>query len=452
MKNLKLIFALTVATLLASCVNSDDYGTPDLSGDCLDLVANVPVTVITNAAVADTTRYTTDDIMEAYITSSDEGGNFYKSISMVSTDGVHAFSMPVDAYNTYSQYEPGRKVFINLKDLYFNSYQSAPILGSSYEDRVGRLSGVTYQNIIIRSCEKVNEDEITNFVSINEALNDNYLNKLIEFDNVQFTTESFGKTYFDESLNNYGGATNHMITDNTGAQIIFRVSEYANFAGDEVSTGSGKIRGVLTKYNSDYQFLARTKVDIKLDAAYQEIDFNPPLVGGSIAYNGSLTEPFSTYANYDEEFPMYINDAVVGDRYWAVRSFGGNSYIQMSSFGGGNTEANVCAFMVPVDFSAANTLSFKTKDGYNNGNVLKVYYTTDYVVGGNINDATLTDITANFTIASGSTSGYAANFTNSGNYAIPAAVTGNGFFVFEYSGHGSDNPTTTMQIDDITIN
>jgi hypothetical protein len=35
---------------------------------------------------------------------------------------------------------------------------------------------------------------------------------------------------------------------------------------------------------------------------------------------------------------------------------------------------------------------------------------------------------------------------------IPAGVTGNGFFVFEYVGNGAGGITTTMQIDDIVIN
>ncbi len=44
------------------------------------------------------------------------------------------------------------------------------------------------------------------------------------------------------------------------------------------------------------------------------------------------------------------------------------------------------------------------------------------------------------------------NFTNSGNWAIPASLTGNGFIVFEYTGNGNGGPTTTMQIDDIVVN
>ena len=44
-------------------------------------------------------------IPKAYVTSSDEGGNFYKSISMMSLDGTKGFSMPVDNYNLFNEFE-----------------------------------------------------------------------------------------------------------------------------------------------------------------------------------------------------------------------------------------------------------------------------------------------------------------------------------------------------------
>ena len=103
--------------------------------------------------------------------------------------------------------------------------------------------------------------------------------------------------------------------------------------------------------------------------------------------------------------------------------------------------------------TAANTFSFKSKDGYNNGAVLKVYYTNNYTPGTDLSTATLVDITSQFTISTGNTSGYGTTFISSGNYSIPAAVTGNGFFIFEYSGTNvAPAVTTTMQIDDIVVN
>lgn len=123
----------------------------------------------------------------------------------------------------------------------------------------------------------------------------------------------------------------------------------------------------------------------------------------------------------------------------------------MTSFGG-VSETNRTLFIVPVDMTAASNLSFGTEAGYDNGAVLKVYYTQDYVPGGDISLATLTDITSNFNIPAGPSAAYASGFTPSGVYSIPSTLTGNGFFVFEYKGKGSGGPTTTMQIDNILVN
>jgi hypothetical protein len=456
MKNLKLILTTAVFATLVGCVNGDDYGTPDLSNDCVTIATTKEVSDITSISTATTTQYTTTetiDYIEAYVTSSDEGGNFYKSISMMSLDGLQGFSMPVDNYNLYTEFEPGRKVTIKLdKNRYFNKQHGSTVLGSSYNGGVGRVSGVEYKDVILRSCDNVNENDIVKNISIATAKNDQYLNMLIEFDAVQFTDASLGKKYYDASLNSLGGATNHEITDEFGNKVILRVSEFATFASNVVPSLNGKIRGVMTKYNSDYQFMIRTLNDVNLTNTRLDIDLYPPIGGSAIVYDATLNEPFTSYTTSNQQvFPKYINDAAVGSRYWQRKVFSGNTYIQMSSFGG-TPEANRSLFIVPVDMTAASTMSFKTKDGFNNGNVLKVYYSTNYVPGTQITNATLVDITSNFTIASGTTSGYAANFTNSGTYNIPVGITGNGFFIFEYVGNGSSGPTTTMQIDDIVIN
>ena len=460
MKKIKLIFGLAIAASIVSCVNSDDYGTPDLSEECFDLTVTKTVQDITSTSTSTYQQYLGEDVIEAYVTSSDEGGNFYKSISLVSLDGLVGFSMPVDAYNLYTKFEPGRKVFVNMKDRYFVTEFNSTVIGSLYngntpadpsDDEVGRISGVEYESIITRSCTKTNEDDIVKHLTISQAKDNQYLNMLIEFDAVQFTEASLGKMYFDESINNLGGATNHEITDELGNKIIVRVSEFATFSAAIVPSESGKIRGVLTKFGSDFQFMVRTLNDIKLTDTRLDIDFFPPIVGASLVYNSSLNEPFTSYNSFDENFPAYINDAAIGSKYWQLREFGGNKYIQMSSFGG-TPEANRTLFIVPVDMTGASTLEFKTKTGFNNGQTLKVYYTTDYVPGSQITTATLTDITSNFAIDNGPSSGYSSNFLNSGVYNIPAGVTGNGFFVFEYIGNGGSSPTTTMQIDDIIIN
>ncbi|OGS81409.1 MAG: hypothetical protein A3G95_04620 [Flavobacteria bacterium RIFCSPLOWO2_12_FULL_31_7] len=362
--------------------------------------------------------------------------------------------MPIDAYNLYTKYEPGRKVYIKMKDRYYaNNTQTQSLdLGSLYAGtQVGRISGVEYEAAIKRGCSKVDENTLVNHLTIAAAKNNANTNKLVELDGVQFSEASVGKKYFDKSLNASPTwtATNHTLTDASGNTIIVRVSEFANFSAKNVPTGNGKIRGILTKYNSDFQFMIRTENDVQLNGP--RVDSAPPIGGSALTYDATLNEPFTSYLTVNQQvFPKYINDAVQGSRYWQVKTFSGNKYIQMSSFGG-TPEANRTLFFVPVDFTAASTFSFMSKLGFSNGNPLKVYYTTNYVPGSDATAATLTQIMG-LTISPGLATGYPATFTPSGTWNIPASLTGNGFIVFEYVGNGSGGTTTTAQIDDIVIN
>ena len=118
--------------------------------------------------------------------------------------------------------------------------------------------------------------------------------------------------------------------------------------------------------------------------------------GTAINYLGSFTENFESYTSGSVTtgqriFPKYVNDAAVGADYWYVEAFSGNKYLKMSAFSNSTTfqdQLNKVYFIVPVDFTAANSFSFKTQDRFNVGGVLKVYYSTDYTPLGDINAAT----------------------------------------------------------------
>jgi len=452
-----LLVALFAGMLFTSCVD-ENYTTPTAGFTTYELTPNKTVQEIVAATTPTVTQYTTDDIIEAYVTSSDETGNFYNSISFqtIPTDNSQpiGFSVPVNLRSFSKGFTPGRKVYIKLNGLYRAIVDGSMQIGLLYQPsptdtpKIGRISELQWQNYLFISSTQVSEESFVRTVSLAQAATDANLNTLVEINNVQFADADLNRTYYD--VDSGGGATNHnMIDPATGNTKFFRVSSYASFAHHSVPSGSGRIRGVMTKYSTDYQFLARVEGDVKLDGP--RLDSNPPIGGTALVYAGTLSEPFTSYTTNASVFPKYINDAVVGGRYWQVKTFGGNKYIQMSSFGG-TPEKNRTAFIVPVDLSAANTLSFKTLSGYDNGSPLKVYYTTNYVPGGDLTAATLVDITANFTIPNGPSSGYATTFTSSGTYAIPTSLTGQGYFVFEYNGNGNSGITTTMEVDDITIN
>jgi len=460
----KTILLLSItAGLFSSCINDDSYDVPKETLKTYELTVTTTVAAVkASAPIVDDTppslvppiQILTDDIIEAYVTSSDEKGTFYKSISFqtIPTDGSApiGFSVPVNITTLYGKgFTPGRKVYIKLNGLYAGIVYGALQIGSLYEGTVGRISEFEWEDHLFPSATIVDENTFVRTLSLSAAYTNANQNTLVELDLVQFSEGSINRTYYD--VDSGGGATNHTLISSTGGnEQIIRFSSFCPFTGNQVPTGSGKIRGVLTKYDTDFQFIVRYESDIKLTSP--RFDVSPPIVGSALTYLGTFTEPFTSYTTTNQQvFPKYINDAVVGTRYWQRKAFGGNTYIQMSSFGG-TPEVNKTAFIVPVDFTAANNFSFKTLSGYDNGSPLKVYYSTNYAPGGNLSVANLVDITSSFNIPNGPTSGYATTFTSSGVFAIPASLTGNGYFILEYNGNGNGGVTTTFQIDDIVVN
>ena len=447
-----LLFAASITT---SCVK-EDFDNPNKSIPTYELT--VTKTVAEVLASSGNTIMPFDpaanDIIAAYVTSSDEKSNFYNTISFqtIPDDGSQpiGFSVPITLKSFTKGFTPGRKVFIKLSGLYRAVVDGSLQIGAFYQPnpndvpKVGRISENEWQNYLFPSSIQVAEDSFVRTVSLAEAATNANLNTLVELENVEFADSSVGRTYFD--VDSGGGSTNHLITDiNGGTARFFRVSSFAPFSTHQVPSESGRIRGVMTRFGNDFQFLIRVEGDVKLTQS--RVDVYPAVVGNAIQFVSSLNENFESYSVNTTVFPAYINDPVVGSRLWKVKSFSGNQFIEMSSFGG-TPEVNKTMFYIPVDMTAASTFSFKTLALFYAGQTLKVYYTTDYTAGSDVNNATLVDITSNFAISADQSA-----FTPSGVFQIPSNVTGNGFFIFEYNGSGLDpKVTTNMQIDDIVIN
>jgi hypothetical protein len=253
--------------MLFSCVTGDDFDNPKVI--CTDTI-NVSKTVqeIFNNASPTVTKYTADDYIEAYVTSSDQGGNLFKTISMQTLDGSLGLSVPIDQTDLYTIYNPGRKVYIKLKNSYIEIDNDALEIGDLFvgnflNESVGRIANPAFQEVVLKSCEVVDENSLVNSIAINDV-SDTFLNTLVEFTDVQFTEEALGSNFYDVNKDDFN-ATNHFIEDATGAKLAIRTSSFANFAQTEVSNGNGIIRGVLTKFDGEYQLLARSINDIQLN-------------------------------------------------------------------------------------------------------------------------------------------------------------------------------------------
>ena len=161
-----IFIVLLMPFTFSNCV-TDDIPAPKLQCTQPDLVPNKSVGEVHATANAIVTQYKYDDIIEAYVVSSDEAGNFFKSISFqtlaTATTPAVGFSVPVDATNLYIDYRLGNKVYIKLKDQYtdisFGGMRIGSIFVNSYnEGGVGRLSQNDYKKVLNASCTNVKEE------------------------------------------------------------------------------------------------------------------------------------------------------------------------------------------------------------------------------------------------------------------------------------------------------
>lgn len=444
----RFIKSVTVFTILlglfTSCVK-DDSNVDNLTAgiQTYEMTANKTISdIVAFNNTGTPVLYTADDILEGYVTSSDETGTFYNTICLqnLATNTSQPVGCSISAnFSSFGKgFTPGRKIYVKMKGLYTAIVDGSLKIGALFEGEVGRISENEWQNFLFPSSTIVNEDSMTRTVSLTAAANNANLNTLIDIDNVQFADGSLTRTYFD--IDSGGNATNHNIVDvNGGTTRYFRVSAYALFAYQNVPSGRGKIRGVMTKYGSDFQFLVRHQNDVKL--------VNPR----TYTFNSTLNETFQSYTVNQSGFVNYLNFPALGTKQWLIKSVNSSLCIQMSAFGG-TLERNKSYFVVPVNFDAANTMTFQVDvDFISTALGLKVYRTTDYVPGNKISDATLVDITSNFVLPTGNTT----SFVSAGTYTFPTALTQNGYIVFEYTGSNISGPnlqTTNCNIDNIVIN
>ena len=377
MKNIFLNSFLALSVFFFYGCNNE-VEVPKLECTQPNLTVNQTVQKVKDLSGSVPKSYNYNDIIEAYVVSSDEGGNFFKSISFqtLATDKTPAigFSIPVDVSNTYIDFRVGNKVYIKLKNQFTDLYFGGMRIGSLYvsnagDPTIGRVSQNDYKNVLNASCTVIDENQLVKSVTIEEALNDDKLNTLVELTDVQFTEEAIGRHYFEES-NNVGGSTNWNLRDKTGNQIIFRTSNYAGFADHIVPEGSGKVRGILTKFGSDYQLMIRSEKDLVM--------------------NGKRTVPFfaedfqSVKNNVNFTLPGWSNIVEKASKLWKSMLYAGNGYAEFNTTS--TTAAENVAWLVTPKINLNGyknaVLSFRSAQHDlkvdSPLNTLEVYISTDF--------------------------------------------------------------------------
>ena len=439
-----ILYCLISIFFLGACAN-DETQIPKLICNQPDFEVNKTVADIKATSAELVTQYTYDDVIEAYVVSSDENGNFFKTISLqtlaTATAPAQGFSVPVDATNLYVDFRIGNKVYVKLKNQYTDLYYGGLRIGSLYvspynQGGVGRLSQNDYKNVLYASCTNVKEEQLVHSIDLGE-INDSHLNTLIELSDVQFTEPAIGRKYYEET-NDVGGATNWNLVDKNGNQLIFRTSSYADFSKSLVPDGSGKVRGVLTKYAADYQLIARKEADVQM-IANRNIPF--------------FVEDFQTVSDGTNlSLPGWSNIIEAGAIVWKGGITGTNGYAEFA-ITGTKVASNIVWLISPkidMDTHTNEILSFRTAQHHLDVdsplNTLEVYISNDFD-GLHVSAASWTRLSARIPTQSTPWN----EFIGSGAIDL-SSYTGQINIAFRYIGSGKDLALDgAFLVDDVQI-
>lgn len=370
-------YFLTIPFLFWSCSN-DDFSIPELQCNLPENKPNQTVWYVLSSSNSLVSQYKFDDVIEAYVVSSDEQGNFFKTISLQTLATPNSkpigFSIPIDASNLYIDYQLGNKVTVKLKNQYTDLYFGGLRIGGLYvnlfnEGGVGRLSQNDYKNVLNASCTILNEAQLIRKTTLAELTTESNLNTLVEVSDVQFTESGVGRKFYEE-VKDVGGGTNWSLVDRKGNQVLFRTSGYADFASKLVPSGSGKVRGILTKFGTDYQLVSRFEKDIDLNEK-RAVPF--------------FSEDFDKVVDKSNlSLPGWENVVQKGTTFWKGTVYAGNGYAEFNTTGT-KVVSNIAWLISPLIDMNAHTneiLTFRTAQHHldidSPLNALEVYVSNDF--------------------------------------------------------------------------
>lgn len=246
-----------------SCVKDRDFD-PAESSCTVDLMPNITYTEVKNLYVDKTIQIQEDLVIEGYVISSDQAGNFFSVLHFQdkSSNPNEGFQIEMDVRDSHLFYPVGSKIIIKLKGLYLGKSKEVFKIGGAFTSfgnvSVGRLPSAIVANHIFISCDGSTPIETKDLKIYN--LEERYTNTLVRFEDVQIIAEEIGLPFAREREE-----TERTLIDCDGNEIILLNSGFADFQTELLPAGSGSISGVLLREKDEYRLAVRNLEDLNFD-------------------------------------------------------------------------------------------------------------------------------------------------------------------------------------------
>ena len=466
--NQNLLFIFLFGLLpLTSCVEDDDFDTPqfeqtppEIDGTIISLSALEGI-----LAQNDNGPFTfegTNNVVEAYVISNDESGNFFRELIVQDQpeNPTYGVAVQIDVNPLFTKYDFGRKIYIKLDGLSVGQREGN-------EARLGIVDGINIAGIPESFVEEhlIRDTLIADIIPVQKQLSDlsfSDVNTYIELTDVQFSNSYFSNntsaTYASEANDEFDG---ERVLEScvSPRELIFSTSTFADFKGLLLPPGSGSLKGILTRdfFGEFFTFYINSPEDVDMNG--ERCD---PLVFSCGNAASPATSEFINVGFEDQNInspiniPGWTNYIESGSEAWeafvdngANQSLGISARIRPTNSGDASTISWLISPEIPVETSSKVTLEFKTSNSFSNLSILQVLYSTGW-------DGTEEGITsANWGIITDAfivpDDQFFGDWVNSGLVDM-SCFEGNGHIAFKYTGSGDENEDGAYELDDIFIN
>lgn len=184
--------------------------------------------------------------IEGVVVSDFSSGCFYNQI--VVQDNTGGVEIRVETGDDGHRYRYLERVKVKCRSLTLGSYGGHIMLG--YEPESGTTEPTpiesAYLGSVVVSQNSSAELSVESVAIPN--LSPHHLSCMIELEGVQFVDEELGKAWIDEQQD-----TNRHLVDRAGNRVVVRTSARARHAYNQLPKGSGRVRAILSTFNSSYQ-------------------------------------------------------------------------------------------------------------------------------------------------------------------------------------------------------
>ncbi len=451
---MKTLSLFILFTLFFSCVQTDDFKTPEIDIQEPEITSNTTLSAIKKAYDQSGEKIYTfntvdDAVFEAFVVSSDESGNFYKTMILqnAAENPESGIRILIDQKSYYTKYNFGRKLYVKVAGMSITAEKGNYTLGYPDKNELTNIPESLLDDFIIRS--SVTQEIIPKKLSFSQ-FNKEHLNQLIQTENVQFKYNEIGKTFAGEVFDKY--SAERVITQCSDQNFaVLSTSTYAKFKSVPLPEKKGELTAVLTM---DYQ----NKKTVLVINDPQVINFkelnrcDPDFLdcdGNTDVKNILFYEDFESIKKTNDLLDLgwkniNIND---GKEKFKKRSVNGNTVMRVSAYGSGENPMEVWLITPEIDLQNTTdaTLSFQTGASYDNGTILTTWITDDFT--GNTETTSWKQINAD--ISKGPSGNSSSPFTPSGKISL-SCYSGKIRIGFRYLG-GDPGKTTNYDLDNIKI-